>query len=235
MDLKLAGRTALITGGSKGIGFAIAQRFAAEGCNVALVARSAEDLEKASASLGKAAPIQVRTFARDTANPAHREEIAAACADVDILVNNAGGIPGGNLEEVDDARWRAAWDVKVFGYINMCRTFYTLMKKRRRGTIINIIGMGGEKLDFDYIAGSTGNAALMAFSRALGSRSLDQGVRVIGVNPGPVHTERLEFLGRKRAAVRLGDPDRWREFQKDMPLGRPATTEEVADAVAFLA
>jgi NAD(P)-dependent dehydrogenase (short-subunit alcohol dehydrogenase family) len=94
--------------------------------------------------------------------------------------------------------------------------------------------MGGEKLDFGYIAGATGNAALMALTRALGSHSLDHGVRVIGVNPGPVETERLEFLGRKRAAARLGDENRWREFQKDMPLGRPATTDEVAAMVAFL-
>ena len=75
----------------------------------------------------------------------------------------------------------------------------------------------------------------MAFSRTLGAHSLDYGVRVIGVNPGPVETERLEFLGRKRAEIRLGDPDRWREFHKSMPLGRPATVDEVAPMVAFLA
>ena len=234
MDLKLGGRSALVTGGSKGIGFAIAKRLAAEGCNLALVARSSEGLEKASAALRQSAPIQVRTFARDMANASARDEICAACADADILVNCAGGIPGGTLEDVDDAKWRAAWDVKVFGCINMCRAFYAHMKARGRGAIVNIIGMGGEKLDFAYIAGSTGNAALMAFTRALGSHSIDHGVRVIGVNPGPVETERLEFLGRKRAAARLGDENRWREFQKDMPHGRPATPDEVAAMVAFL-
>lgn len=235
MDLKLAGRSALVTGGSKGIGFAIAKRFASEGCNLALVARSGAELEKASAALREIGPIQVRTFAADMGKAAFRDEVSAACADADILVNSAGGIPGGTIEDVDDAAWRAAWDVKVFGYINMCRAFYTHMKKRGCGTIINIIGLGGEKLDFGYIAGSTGNAALMAFTRALGSHSIDHGVRVLGLNPGPVETERLEFLGRKRAAARLGDPERWREFQKDMPLQRPATTDEVAAMVAFLA
>jgi NAD(P)-dependent dehydrogenase (short-subunit alcohol dehydrogenase family) len=235
MDLKLAGRCALITGSSKGIGFAIARRFAAEGCNVALVARSRDELEKAAASLRQSAPVQVKTYARDMGDGAARDEICTACADADILVNSAGGIPGGTLEDIDDAKWRAAWDVKVFGYINMCRAFYGHMKARGRGAIINIIGMGGEKLDFGYIAGATGNAALMAFTRTLGSHSLDHGVRVLGVNPGPVETERLEFLGRKRAAARLGDENRWREFQKDMPLGRPATPDEVAAMVTFLA
>jgi 3-oxoacyl-[acyl-carrier protein] reductase len=235
MELKLAGRTALITGGSKGIGFAIAKRFASEGCNVALVARASAELEKASAALRDVATVEVRTFAGDMGRPAARDEVSAACADADILVNSAGGIPGGTIEDVDDATWRAAWDVKVFGYINMCRAFYAHMKKRGHGTIINIIGLGGEKLDFGYIAGATGNAALMAFTRALGSHSIDHGVRVLGLNPGPVETERLEFLGRRRAAARLGDPNRWREFQKDMPLQRPATPDEVAAMVVFLA
>src|SRR5688572_12534104 len=124
MDLKLAGKSALVTGSSKGIGFAIAKRLVLEGCSVSLVARSQGDLDKAAATLRGLGKAQVRTFARDTGNAAHREEISAACADVDILVNSAGGIPGGTIEDVDDAAWRAAWDIKVFGYINMCRAFY---------------------------------------------------------------------------------------------------------------
>jgi 3-oxoacyl-[acyl-carrier protein] reductase len=235
MELNLSGRTALITGGSKGIGFAVAQRLAAEGCNLRLAARSAGDLDQAAAALKKGRNIDVATFALDLAQPAARAELAAACPDVDILVNCAGGIPGGSIEEVDDARWRTAWDLKVFGYINMTREYFARMKARKRGVIINIIGVGGEKLDSGYIAGATGNAALLAFTKALGSTSADVGVRVLGVNPGPVETDRFVYLQKLKAKSRLGDETRWREFYQNMPYGRAATPDEIAAMVTFLA
>src|SRR5262249_45042583 len=109
------------------------------------------------------------------------------------------------------------------------------MKSAKRGVIVNGIGAGGERLDFNYIAGATGNAALIAFTRALGGHSLDFGVRVLGVNPGPVATERLERLNRDRAKAELGDEDRWMEKFKHLPRGRPATCDEVTAAVVFLA
>jgi 3-oxoacyl-[acyl-carrier protein] reductase len=233
MDLKLKGRRALITGGSKGIGFGVAQWLAREGVSVALVSRTQADLDQAAAKL-RAEGAEVRTFAADVGDAAARSRVVAQCGEIDLLVNSAGGIPGGNLYDVDEPKWRAAWDSKVYGQINMCREFFSKMATKKSGVIINIIGVGGERLDSQYIAGATGNAALMAFSRALGSTSIDQGVRVIGVNPGPVETERLEFLGRKRALDRLGDPERWREFHKQMPLGRAATVDECAAMVAFL-
>ena len=235
MDLQLAGRTALITGGSKGIGLATAKWFAAEGVDVALVARSADDLAKAAEAIRQTAPVKVITLAADLSDASGRERVAAQFPDVDILVNNAGAVPSGTLSTVDEATWRAAWDLKVFGYIGMARTYFARMQARRRGVIINIIGIGGERLDFNYIAGSTGNAGLMAFTRALGGRSPDFGVRVVGVNPGPVATERFEWLGRQRAAAELGDPERWTEKFKHLPWGRPATSDEVAAAVVFLA
>src|SRR5258706_16004471 len=109
------------------------------------------------------------------------------------------------------------------------------MKQRKHGVIVNIIGSAGEKLDAAYIAGSTGNAGLMAFTRALGGASHADGVRVLGINPGPISTDRLITLYKQMAQSKLGDPSRYEELFKDMSFGRPGTSEEIASAVAFLA
>jgi 3-oxoacyl-[acyl-carrier protein] reductase len=235
MDLNLSGRSALVTGSSKGIGLAVAQWLAREGVHVGLVARAAERLEQEAAALRKLSNVTVRTLAADLSDAAARQRVAEAFPDVDILINNAGAIPGGTIDEVDEAAWRAGWDLKVFGYIGLTRLFLRKMKERRRGVIVNIIGAGGERLDYGYIAGAAGNAGLMGFTRAIGGASPDFGVRVIGVNPGPVLTDRVEVLGRKRAARLYGDENRWREGFAQMPFGRPATTDEIAAMVVFLA
>jgi NAD(P)-dependent dehydrogenase (short-subunit alcohol dehydrogenase family) len=235
MDLKLTGRSALVTGSSKGIGLAVAQWLAREGVHVGLVARSAERLEQQAAALHKATKVTVRTLAADLSDSAARARVADAFPDVDILINNAGAIPGGTIEEVDEAAWRTGWELKVFGYIGLTRLYLQKMKERRRGVIVNIIGAGGERLDYGYIAGAAGNAGLMGFTRAIGGTSPEFGVRVIGVNPGPVLTDRVEVLGRKRAARLYGDENRWREGFAQMPFGRPASTDEIAAMVVFLA
>lgn len=234
MDLRLSGRSVLVTGGSKGIGLAIARGFASEGCGLWLVARSGNQLEQAAALIREAYPVEVRTSAFDLSDTASRDRFVAGCGEIDVLVNNAGSIPAGTIEDIDEPTWRAAWDLKVFGYIAMTRAFFTRMKARGRGVIINVIGTTGERLDGGYIAGSSANASLMALTRALGSMSVDAGVRVVGVNPGPVESDRLESLVKRRARARFGDENRWREIFKNMPFGRPATPEEIAATVVFL-
>lgn len=235
MDLHLAGRTALITGASKGIGLGVAQAFAAEGVNLVLSARSRELLDEHAAGLRATYKIKVDTVAADLSDQAARDKLVAAYPDVDILINNAGAIPGGTIFEVDDKAWRAGWDLKVFGYVNLTRAYFKQMAERKRGVIICICGLGGEKVEFGYIAGAAGNASLMAFARAMGGRSPDFGVRVLAVNPGPVLTDRTEYLGKIRAKRELGDEARYMESFKHMPFGRPATVEEVAPMVVFLA
>ena len=235
MDLGLSGRTALVTGASKGIGRAVAESLAAEGCHLHLVARHADGLAQAADAVRSRYQVTVTTHPMDLAAPGAAERLSDGCGDVDILVNNAGAIPGGSLDTVDEARWRAAWDLKVFGYINICRAYHGRMKARRSGVIVNVIGLAGERFDYGYIAGSTGNAGLMAFTRALGSYSLEHGVRVVAVNPGAVQTDRIVQLMRTRAEAEHGDPERWRENFKSLPMGRPAEPNEVADLVTFLA
>src|SRR3954447_9993059 len=128
MDLKLAGKTALITGGSKGIGRATAEVFAAEGCNVIIVSRSAEALAAVKVGIAQKSNVRVDTVAADLSDSKNIDRLAKDFPDIDIVVNNAGAIPGGTLLNVDETTWRKAWDLKVFGYVNMCRTFYPLMK-----------------------------------------------------------------------------------------------------------
>jgi NAD(P)-dependent dehydrogenase (short-subunit alcohol dehydrogenase family) len=234
LDLNLKGKWALITGASKGIGAGTAIAIAQEGCNLHLAARSAaglEDVKQQAASYG----VEVRTHALDLSIPSNLQKLADGCGDIDILVNNAGDIPGGSLESVDEAAWREGWELKVFGYINLSRLVYARMKARGSGVIVNDIGNAGERLDADYIAGTSGNAALMAFTRALGGQSLDHGIRVVGVNPGPVETDRIVKLMKTRAKDWYGDEDRYKELMSRFPMGRAATVAEVADLILFLA
>jgi hypothetical protein len=235
MDLNLQGKTALVTGASKGIGLAVAKLLAAEGCNLHLVARSKDTLETAREAIRKRHQIAVALHPLDLSQSDSVAQLAESCRDVDILINNAGAIPGGTLAQVDEARWRAAWDLKVFGYINLTRAFLALMEERGRGVIVNVVGLAGEKMDAGYVAGSAGNAALIAFTKAVGSTSLDKGVRIVGCNPGPVETDRIITLMKTRAEREFGDAGRWQEYLKKLPLGRAAKAEEVADLIVFLA
>src|SRR5207302_980633 len=235
MDLGLRGRKALISGASKGIGRACAQVLAEEGCDIVLVSRTEADLDAVRAKIASEHNVAVRYYVLDLADSKNVDRLAAECADTDLLVNNAGAIPGGNIAQIDEARWRQAWDLKVFGYINMTRRFYTLMAARKTGVIINILGAAGENPDFNYIAGSSGNASLMAFTRAMGGTAPRDGLRVIGINPGPVMTDRLVTLMRTRAQTQFGDAERWTEYMKPLAFGRAAKPEEIAWMAAFLA
>jgi 3-oxoacyl-[acyl-carrier protein] reductase len=237
MDLGLAGKRALVTGASRGIGLAIAQALAAEGCDLDIAGRTRATLDAAADALRRAAPrSDVLVHVADLGAVADQERLAAACAGADILINNAGAAAAGSLDETTDTGWRASWDLKVFGYINLARAFYQAMKARRGGVILNVIGYAGERHNAKYIIGSTGNAALMAFTRTAGSESPDSGVRILGINPGYTATDRAEAQLRAFAQKKFGDAARWREIEQDfnLPFGRMAKPQEIADAAAFL-
>ena len=235
MDLNLRGRIALVTGASKGIGLAIARALAAEGCQLYLVARTAADLDRAAADITRDFGVEAVACTADLGRGADILAVAKACQDIDILVNCAGGIPMGTLTEIDEQRWRQAWDLKVFGTINLTREVYGPMCRRGRGVIINIVGIAGLRPDANYIAGGMANAALIYFSRALGGDSIRHGVRVVALNPGPVVTDKLIGDARRRAAERLGDPERWQEIFAGLPMKRAADVAEIAGLAAFLA
>jgi len=235
MELGLAGKSVLITGASKGIGRAVAESFAGEGCNVVLVSRTQAALETAQNEIRGRYNVGVSIKAIDMSQPGSAEALSYEFPDIDILVNNAGAIPGGSIDVVQEPIWREAWQLKVFGYINLSREYFARMAQRKAGVIANVIGLAATRPMFDYIAGTTGNAALVAFTKALGSKSVDHGVRVFGVNPPSTATDRMITLARTRAQKDYGDPERWQDTLKGLPFGRPATPKEIADMVVFMA
>ena len=233
MDLQLKDKRVLITGSSRGIGLTIAMAFAREGAQPILVARERSNLDKAEQAFAQAQLPKPPSMLVDLSRSGSAEELRALVPDVDILVNNAGAIPGGSVEDVGEARWREAWELKVFGYINLTRAVYAQMKAKKRGVVVNVLGNAGEKLNAAYIAGSTANAGLMAFTRALGGASHADGIRVLGVSPGPVETDRLLKLYKQMAEAKLGDANRYRELYAGMAFDRPATSDEIAWTVVF--
>lgn len=235
LDLELSNKQVLITGGSKGIGLASAIALAKEGAHIHLVSGNAQTLAKAADELKTQTGTTAQTTALDLSLQENREQLAPVLKNTDILVNNAGAIPGGGFKEVDFARWSKAWDLKVHGYIELTRLALDFMMARKSGVIINVIGAAGSNPRYEYLAGSTGNAALIALTKAVGGYSSTAGVRVLGLNPGPTKTDRLLTLYKSRAQAKFNDSERWQELLEHLPFGRPAEAEEIADIVTFLA
>jgi NAD(P)-dependent dehydrogenase (short-subunit alcohol dehydrogenase family) len=233
MDLQFTNAdSVLITGGSRGIGAAAAQAFAAEGVGlIHVVGRDKELLSQ----LRDQIDAEVICHALDLSSPADRAKLSDPLSEIDILVNNAGAIPQGSLEHADLTVWQRAWDLKLWGYLELTQMALRVMKARGSGVIVNVVGLSGERPDAGYLAGSMANSALMTFTRSVGSYTLDHGVRVVGINPGPVRTDRLLDALQVRARSEFGDPARWAEFIDHYPGQRMATADEVADAITFLA
>lgn len=245
MDLELGDKNVVITGGSRGIGKAAARRFLAEGANVHIVSSSSSNVDGALAELDAAAkaardsgPAITGTAsgsAADLSDPVERERLVDRLGRVDILVNNAGAVPQGAIELARRDDVLAAWELKVFGYLELSRLWYEHMAEAGSGVILNVIGISGWRPRADYIAGSMANASLTALTLALGSVSLDRGVRVVGINPGHTLTDRQLVRWRALAEERFGDADQWEQLATDLPGGRLARPEEVADTLVFLA
>jgi 3-oxoacyl-[acyl-carrier protein] reductase len=234
MDLGLQGKTAIITGASKGIGKAIAEVLAEEGCDLHLVSRTEADLNAVRDDLSQRFGAETTVQALDLAKPEAVQALSDAAGDADILINNAGAIPGGDLAKLNDDDIKEGWQLKVFGTVGLVRHFYPRMCERGNG-VINVIGMAGERGRSAYIAGSMGNAALMQMSRTIGAESMNHGVRVLGVNPGPTQTERFTLLAKANAEKQFGDAERWRETMGGLPGGRGGLSEELAAVTAFMA
>ncbi len=230
MELGLRGKRAVVTGASKGIGLAIADAFSEAGCDVVLAAR---DPAAAAEGLRARHQVRVEALALDLSEAAQRRRLFDAAAGADILVNNAGAIPSGNLASLTMDRWEEAWRLKVWGYFHLTQLFAGAMRARGSGVVCNVIGMAGRAWKPGYIAGTAGNAALTAFTCAVGAEAQADGVRVWGINPAVTATERMETQARSRAEAAHSDPGRWREMITGLPFGRPIEPREIAELCVF--
>jgi NAD(P)-dependent dehydrogenase (short-subunit alcohol dehydrogenase family) len=237
VNLGLRGKRALVTGASRGIGRAVAEVLAEEGCELELAARTAGDLAAAREELEARHRVRIRTHAVDLGEPGDQQRLVEAAGPVDILVNNAGAMPHGDLESVPEEAWRRAWDLKVLGFVHLMRSYLPRMRAAGGGVIVNVIGNAGERVNPGYVLGTGGNAALMALTRAVGSATPDANVRVVGVNPGLTATDRARARLEAQSRARFGRPDRIDQLLAEMnlPFGRWATPREVAEVVVFLA
>jgi NAD(P)-dependent dehydrogenase (short-subunit alcohol dehydrogenase family) len=239
MDLQLKNKVVLITGGSKGIGLACARAFAAEGARVAIAARNVEQLGVAASQL-KAEGIDAFVVSADLTDPAQAvrmaEAVMAKLGPIDVLVNSAGGAKRATPAELTPALWNAAMQAKYFTYIYAMDAVLPGMKSRRSGTIVNVIGVGGRVASVTHLAGGAANAALMLATTGLAKAYAADGIRINGVNPGPVQTERLLEGAKAQARLQGVTPDEIIIQQgSSMPLLRIAQPEEIADTVVYLA
>lgn len=239
MELNLAGRVVLITGGSKGIGLACAEAFAAEGARVAIASRSRDHLEKAGKQLaakGHAVVAVAADFADANSAPGVVAEVERRLGPIEILVNSAGAARRYAPDQLDAQAWHSAMDAKYFTTVHAIQAVLPGMAARKRGVIVNIVGQGGKVASPSHLPGGSANAALMLVSAGLASAYGRAGIRVNAINPGVTLTERARS-GFEVEARRLGisaEEARAREEQH-IPLGRYARPEEIAAVAVFLA
>ncbi len=236
MDLQLAGARAIVTGGSRGIGLAVARGLRAEGARVAIVARHEQRLRAAAAELGPEVLAVPADTTDDAAVRAMVEEVVGAWGGVDVLVNAAAQPAGGPvpaLADLTDAQVQADFNTKVLGYLRCARAVAPHMAAQRRGRIVNISGLNARRTG--SIAGGIRNVAVAALTANLADELGPSGVGATVVHPGLVETERTPQLVADRAAASGRTEEQVRaDLAAGSSLRRLVTAEEVANVVVFL-
>jgi NAD(P)-dependent dehydrogenase (short-subunit alcohol dehydrogenase family) len=239
MDLGLEGQVVLVTGASKGIGFACAEAFAREGAKVALVSRSRANLDAALARITgvKHAPVAFAADLIDAAQAARVvDETENALGPIDVFVNSAGAARRYPPAELNAQAWHAAMDAKFFSYVHPLDIVIKRMAERGHGAVVNIIGMGGKVASPVHLPGGAANSALMLATAGLAVAYGPRGVRVNAINPGGTLTDRVqEGLAAEARMTGVAADDLLARQQASIPLRRLGTPEEIAQVTLFLA
>jgi hypothetical protein len=243
MDLGLAGRRAIVTGGSKGIGKAIAAELMAEGAAVAICSRHQDELDAAAVELVKQMPDEsagsVRAMPCDVTEPGQVagfiEAAAAAMGGLDILVNNAGGARPGQFGTLTDDDWYTDIDTKLLSQIRCTRAALPHLRQSRAPRVININAVYGRYPDPAFLASSVNRASCLSLAKALSMELGREGILVNSVNIGFVTTPQWENIHRRRAPDMPAEEFFGQLAAAEVPLGRFGRPDEVAGLVAFLA
>ena len=240
MDLGMTGKTALVTGGSEGIGKAIARALAREGVDVAICARRKEPLAAAASEIARETNRNIVPIPADLTKPEDAENFVtqahAALGRIDILVNNAGSAPGGIIEFLSEEHWAQSLQLKFMGYVRCLKHVLPIMQKQGRGRIVNLIGNDGVKPSYWEIAPGAANAAGQNLTLALAAQYGKDNISFVAVNPGPVRTERWAGLVDAMARdMKIPREEADTLAPRSIPMGRIAEVDEVASLVVYLA
>jgi NAD(P)-dependent dehydrogenase (short-subunit alcohol dehydrogenase family) len=236
MEISLRGRVALVTGGSRGIGLAVATKFAESVADVAIVARGREALDRAVAAIGLAANTRVFSVVGDVANADDvvraYDETMRVFGRIDVVVNNAGTSRNGAFESISDEVWQQDLEQKLFAAIRLTRLVWPQMTKRRWGRVINVLNIGAKAPKPKTLPTSVTRAAGMALTKALANEGAPHNVLVNALLVGFIDSSQVPQM-----AANAGLP--LQEFvikrSREIPLGRPGRTEEFANLACFLA
>jgi 3-oxoacyl-[acyl-carrier protein] reductase len=235
MDLGLSGKVGIVAAASKGLGKAVAMRFAQEGMKVAICARDASTLNATAQEIARRTGAEVLPIRADVTRYDEIKNLVAETVrrfgGLDVLVTNAGGPPPGNFFACDDSAWEQAFQLTLMSVVRLCREAIPHMQKRGGGRIINIASVSVKQPIDNLILSNSLRLAVVGLAKSLANELAPMKITVNTVCPGPTQTERMEQLFRA-----MGNVEEARRFwTKDIPMGRMGQPEELADLVAFLA
>jgi 3-oxoacyl-[acyl-carrier protein] reductase len=238
MDLGLAGKVAIVTGSSRGIGRGVAETLAKEGCDIVLHGRDKTALDQVAAAiakLGGKTAIEVSDLTAAGAPDALAATTERTFGRIDILVNNAGATKRGDFRALSDADWKDGFELKFFSHMRMARAAWPMLVKSK-GSVINIAGVGGREPEAEFGIGSSVNAAVVAWTKALADVGKKEGVQVNALDLGRVETDRLwKRINERMTSTGLDEAKVRAQLQAELGIVRFGRVEDVGGLIAFMA